>query len=478
MRTALNEVKAVLGPDAVIMSNTKTSEGVEIVAAVDNDVNPTAAMQNTPPPVNNMTPGQDAQANPSPVAPNFRQNPAYQQSSETNNFESDLNEEQVADSLKALLKRQHAQLHAGLKAQDANPNEVNNQAVAPQFKPKQSAYNPRPLEPQQPEPPQTFGSQFVQPESAEQQNAELQDLKNEMAEMRKLMEHQVSGLMWQEMARREPMRAFLVDRLNKLGISNDVADQVASFIPEELSQHEAWEHGLELLSGQLNATNNDILRRGGIVALLGPTGVGKTTTIAKLAAHFAQIHGGDQVAMVTTDTFRIGAHEQLQTYAKILGCPCKVVKDQQELAETLYHLRNKKLVLIDTAGVGQRDIRLAEHLNTLMSNNNVKIRSYLVLQSTAQRRVLQDAIDQFRRIPITGCIFTKVDECTSLGEIISVAIQNALPIAYVSEGQRVPEDIRAAESNYLVSKAAKLMEERNISQPNWFTDDSLQPINK
>ncbi len=504
MRTALTEVKAVLGADAVIMSNTKTPEGIEIVAAVDND--PVPAKANTQSPqqsVKNLSP-QAAVLRPNQeVASNFRQQSSQElrqpqaSSAHINAYSHDeeLSEDAVADSLKALLQRQSRQLEesetrvqptsetmgagapnvnmmSGLSNQRASAQVVNDAGSPLQYQTQRMREHDNSL----------MSPATNEKTSESKDNSasldELQAMKTEMSELRKLMEHQVSGLMWQEMARREPVRAYLVDQFNKMGVADVVADQIASFIPEELSQREAWLHGLELLSGQVNVTNNDIMRRGGVVALLGPTGVGKTTTIAKLAANFAQQYGHDQVAMVTTDTFRIGAHEQLMTYAKILGCPCKLVADQTELLETLHQLRNRKLILIDTAGVGQRDMRLAEHLDTLMATANVKIRSYLVLQSTSQRSVLQEAIEQFRRIPITGCIFTKIDECMSLGEILSVAIQNALPIGYLSEGQRVPEDIRAAESSYLVEKATKLMQQQNISQPNWFTDERIQPIYK
>ncbi len=483
MRTALIDVKNELGADAVIMSNTKTSEGIEIVAAVDDNIDApvqvrpsaTASVKKTAQPFNE-------QANNPASVPKKRHNTHFDDELDdriSSHFSQgeDLNEDEVADSLKALLQRQNKKLHDGLKKakeSTAQPNQhafqqPTHSAQIPTQAEKFAQFTANKIPSSTPTPPETNTSN---------NSEELLEMKREMAEMRKLMEHQVSGLMWQEMARKEPIRAYLVDRLNKMGIANDVADQVACFIPEELDQADAWENALELLAGQINVTNNDIIRRGGVVALLGPTGVGKTTTIAKLAAHFAQQHGSDQIAMITTDTFRIGAHEQLQTYAKILGCPCKIVQDKDDLTETLHQLRHKKLVLVDTAGVGQRDVRLAAHLETLMTTSSIKVRSYLVLQSTAQRRVMQEAIERFKQIPITGCIFTKIDECTSLGEIVSVAIQNALPIAYLSEGQRVPEDLRVAEAKFLIEKTAHLMSERNISQSNWFTDDSLQPIYK
>jgi flagellar biosynthesis protein FlhF len=192
--------------------------------------------------------------------------------------------------------------------------------------------------------------------------------------------------------------------------------------------------------------------------------VGKTTTVAKLAALGAQKYGADKVALITTDTYRIGAYEQLATYGRIIGCSVKQVKDANELAEVLYHLRNKRLVLIDTAGMSQRDLRLTEQLNTLMRNQRVDIRNYLVLSATAQINVLQETVRHFKKVQLSGCIFTKLDESLSLGEIISIAIQNRLPIGYLTNGQRVPEDIRVANSEKLVKKAEQLYLKRIKSQ--------------
>jgi flagellar biosynthesis protein FlhF len=192
--------------------------------------------------------------------------------------------------------------------------------------------------------------------------------------------------------------------------------------------------------------------------------VGKTTTVAKLAAWGAQKYGADKVALITTDTYRIGAYEQLATYGRIIGCPVKQVKDANEFAEGLYHLRHKRLVLIDTAGMSQRDIRLTEQLNTLMRSSRVDIRSYLVLSATSQMHVLQEAVRHFQKVNLSGCIFTKLDECLSLGEIISIAIQNRLPIGYLTNGQRVPEDIRVANAHKMVKKAEQLYLKRIKAQ--------------
>jgi flagellar biosynthesis protein FlhF len=300
----------------------------------------------------------------------------------------------------------------------------------------------------------------------------MDSMRNEMASIRRLLEHQLSGLMWQEVERREPMRAMMIKRLEKMGLSPELADQLACYIPEDVPANEAWPALLDLLSDQIITTDDCILETGGVVALLGPTGVGKTTTIAKLAARAAMDFGPDQIALVTTDTYRIGAHEQLATYGRIMGCPVRVAKDAEELADILHQLRHRRLVLLDTAGMGQRDIRLSEQLDTLMQNSGSQIRSFLVLPSTAQRRVLHETIEHFRRIPLSGCVLTKLDESLSLGEVICVSIQSALPIAYLADGQRVPEDIKVATGDYLVSRANELLEQELSQQSHFWSSDS------
>ncbi|MBV1840672.1 flagellar biosynthesis protein FlhF [Photobacterium ganghwense] len=314
------------------------------------------------------------------------------------------------------------------------------------------------------------------PKASQYEQDEMESMRSELATIRRLLEHQVSGLMWQEVERREPMRAMMIKRLEKMGLSPELSDQLACYIPEDVPANEAWPALLELLSDQIITTDDCILETGGVVALLGPTGVGKTTTIAKLAARAAMEFGPDQIALVTTDTFRIGAHEQLATYGRIMGCPVRVAKDAEELADILHQLRHRRLVLLDTAGMGQRDIRLSEQLDTLMHNSGSQIRSFLVLPATAQRRVLHETIEHFRRIPLSGCVLTKLDESLSLGEVICMAIQHALPIAYLADGQRVPEDIKVATGNYLVARANELLEQELSQQSHFWTSDSSENL--
>lgn len=447
MRTALAEVKETLGPDAVIMSNKKVTGGVEIVAAVD-------YQSQVPGPKDAPVRRQlnDESVNISSAARQMirpEPTPAKEQN------------EHYADTLAALLARQQ-KLKPGNGAPMGNTQSAGLAAAnaAPRTLAEQGQWGAAP-EPAKPKARVASGQCAPQPAQRDQ---EMEGMRKEMASIRKLLEHQISGLMWQEVERREPMRALLIKELKKLGFDDAFADQLAGLIPEDMSIHQAMAQLAEVLTAQLKISEDEIMRQGGAVALLGPTGVGKTTTIAKLAARFAMKYGAEQVALITTDNYRIGAHEQLQTYGRIMGCPVRQVRDAEELANALYQFRHRRLVLIDTAGVGQRDIRLTEQLDTLVKNAKVRIRSYLVMSATSQRRVMQEAVDHFRRIPLSGCILTKLDESLNLGEVINVCIQNSLPISYITDGQRVPEDIQVANAAQLVGAAMGSLE-RETEEP-------------
>lgn len=448
MRSALAEVKRTLGPEAVIMSNKTVSGGIELVAAYDPDTAPAQAMssarrQNTVTPIEELAGGAEKQ-------------------------------QAIANSLEALLQRQQ---------EEAAPQQTEMVPQQPKAEPVQQA---QPIEPEKPSPAnlqepvahvagqivaetRILNDAQVAARLAAQDN-QMETMRDDMAAIRSLLEHQVSGLMWQEVERREPMRALLINKLQKLGFTGQVADQISCFIPEGLNKDEAWQQTLDLMQSQIQTTSNDILQKGGVVALVGPTGVGKTTTVAKLAARFARRHGADSVAMITTDTYRIAAAEQLQTYGRIIGCTVKVAKDADELNAVLAQLRQRKLVLIDTAGMSQRDMRLTDQLETLMRNSRLRIRPYLVLAATAQGAVQEEIVRRFKKLPLSGCIFTKLDECLSIGESLSVSIQNSLPISYLTDGQRVPEDIKVADAGDLIARAEKMAAASAVTEHQFSTE--------
>jgi flagellar biosynthesis protein FlhF len=179
-----------------------------------------------------------------------------------------------------------------------------------------------------------------------------------------------------------------------------------------------------------------------------------------MAAKHVLSHGAGSVALISTDCYRVAAHEQLKTFARILQIPVRTVNDEKDLRDALYHFSDKKLVLIDTAGMSQRDERMSQQMQCL-ANENIAIRHYLVLSATAQSSVLNDAIRLFRPFHPHGCVLTKLDEAVSLGEIISTIIEHNLKVIYSTDGQRVPEDIRVARAHHLVSKMVWLSRQRD-----------------
>ena len=482
MRTALLQVKEELGAEAVIMSNKKVAGGVEIVAAIDSESNSSVPARKAPAQRNterSRQPEERTQVSTSLTGRRQMDDDrvslragSEKGHSMTKRFANMLrqytgapeqeseHEAENADSLKALLNRQSK------FRQDGEESLATESGLARLIAEDQRIERPQPkLDP-------TRYDRRRPAEPSNDKNQDLESMREEMTSIRRLLEHQVSGLMWQEVERREPLRAMLIKRLERMGISQELADQLACYIPEDTKPSRAWKALLGLVSDQITVSKQDILKRGGVVALLGPTGVGKTTTVAKLAARAAMEYGADNVALVTTDTYRIGAHEQLSIYGRIMGCPVRVAKDSNELADVIYQLRNRRLVLVDTAGMGQRDVRLSEQLDTLMQESGELIQSYLVLPATAQRKVLQETIEHFRRIPLSGCIMTKLDESLSLGEFISVIIQNSLPVAYIANGQRVPEDIVIAQPKYMIAKANELLEKSTENEPHFWQSDS------
>lgn len=296
------------------------------------------------------------------------------------------------------------------------------------------------------------------------QDPALVAMRDEIKTLRGMLESQLSGFAWREQKMRHPARAKLMERLLQLGLAPTVCRALADQVPYQGDHEHHWRHALGLLARQVRVTEDDILTRGGVVALVGPTGVGKTTTVAKLAARYILRHGPNRVALITTDNFRIGAHQQLRTFGRLLEVPVHVANDAAELRTVLDGLRDKQLILIDTAGMSQRDVRLSEQL-ALLHGGAPRVRNYLVLSATAQRSALDETVRAFRNTDIAGCILTKLDEASSLGEVLSVVVQQQLAVAYTSDGQRVPEDLHPGRANKLVSNSVALMQKHGGVAP-------------
>ena len=398
MRQAIRKVREEQGPDAVILSNRKVEGGIEIIAAVDYD------------------------------------------------------EELVDQALGQPNPAAHAATPPRNEARDYS-------AAAPATVPRAAAYaavadsareNAAPAHDTHPAATRTNIHWAQDPA--------LVAMRREIQELRGLLENQLAHLAWGDLQRRQPLRTELLRRLTDLGVTPALCKLISEQVGPVEDDDQGWRRALGLLAHHLPVTDDDILNSGGVVALVGSTGVGKTTTVAKLAARFALRHGQRSVALITTDCYRIGAHEQLITYGRILGVPVQVASTHEELQNALRSLSDKRLVLIDTAGMSQRDLRLTEQFTTLL-DSGFPLQTYLVLSATTQAGVLEETLQRFGKIALSGCILTKLDEAASLGGVLSTVAKHRMPLAYVGDGQRVPEDLHPARAHNLVSRAVSLMQQ-------------------
>jgi flagellar biosynthesis protein FlhF len=286
-------------------------------------------------------------------------------------------------------------------------------------------------------------------------------VRRELRELRQLLETGLAGMTWNDKRLREPFKARVLEELSAMDIAPDMAMKLAALTPRRTAVENPEHMPLALLLKYLPVVDDLASVSGGIMAVVGPTGAGKTTTIAKLAARWCMRHGSQDLALVSIDGYRIGAREQLMTYARILGAPMHAANSGAELARVLERLKSKKLILIDTAGMGPRDVRLGEQLAALQLGA-ARARILLALPAQGEGHALDEIVEGFAPLAPVACILTKVDEAASLGAVMSAALRHGLKIAYVCDGQRVPEDLHAAHQKraWLVRMAFKLKERR------------------
>jgi len=301
----------------------------------------------------------------------------------------------------------------------------------------------------------------LQPDTAPQAGIQpladqsLKDVQSEIRTLRSMLEVPLSQLGWDEVRRREPVRAAIIERLQAMQLHPVIANRIADQVTEINDDLGGWQQAMDVFEHMIPLVDDDLLTEGGVAALVGPTGVGKTTTIAKIAARFAMQHGRKHVALVTMDHYRIGAHEQLRTYGRLLGVPVHIAGDEEELRAVLNQMQDRKLVLIDTAGTSQYDIDLKENYAAL-ELGDTRIRRYLVMSATAQTEVNDDVFSAFSQLGPDKCILTKLDEATCLGGVLSVLIKHRMPLAWTGNGQRVPDDFHSAQRLHLAELAEEL----------------------
>ncbi|MDO9103246.1 MAG: flagellar biosynthesis protein FlhF [Candidatus Nitrotoga sp.] len=288
----------------------------------------------------------------------------------------------------------------------------------------------------------------ISPISTMQQ--EQQGILSEIKFMRNMMQEQVDCLSWSDRQQRDPQRTRMLRGLLNAGFSAALTRQIVDKMPATANME--WVRRVLGNNLRIATKQEDLIVRGGVVALIGPTGVGKTTTTAKLAARAVVRYGADKVALLTTDSYRIGAHEQLRIYGKILGVTVHAVRDTEDLRLTLSGLKQKHLVLIDTIGMGQRDSRMAAQAEMF---NATGVQRLLLLNATSSGDTLNDVVCMYNGAGVVGCIPTKLDEAVTFGTVLDVAMRHKLTLHYIANGQRVPEDLHEVNMEYLLHRAFK-----------------------
>lgn len=445
-REALRKVRDALGPDAVILSNRPVDGVVEILALDNDDV----ASLSSPSPESEM-------AAPRPQLHHLDDMPAAQ----------------AAPAARTL--------HAAGRIDGPAPRPYDASAArsyqeAP-AEPLMRTQAPRPATPSfhdfEDPAPQTYANRRAQPEAPsldmaamtammsaaiaqakESAAAEMQGMMSELRAMRGMMETQLSELSWGSTQQREPQKAAVLREMLAAGFSASLSRYLIDKLPAGKDAAESMRWIRAVLARNITTMSDEdaILDRGGVFALVGPTGVGKTTTTAKLAARCVMRHGPEKLALITTDAYRIGGHEQLRIYGKILGVMVHSVKDEADLRIALKELRNKHTVLIDTIGMSQRDQMVTEQV-AMLTESGANVQRLLCLNATSTNETLNEVVRAYQGTGLAGCIMTKLDEAASIGNVLDVLVRQKLSLYYISNGQRVPEDLHLADRAMLIDRA-------------------------
>jgi flagellar biosynthesis protein FlhF len=272
----------------------------------------------------------------------------------------------------------------------------------------------------------------------------------EIKSMHSMLQQQLAELSWCGVQQRDPLAAGLLREMLNSGFSPRLARNLLENMPAGMNQGVSWVTQVLKRNLRVASEEEDIVVKGGVYALIGPTGVGKTTTTAKLAARAVVRYGADSVALLTTDSYRIGAYEQLKIYGKILGVTVHAVKGADDLRLTISSLRKKHLVLIDTAGMGQRDERVVDQREMFDAAGVPRL---LLLNAASGGDTLNDVVNMYHSEKVIGCIPTKLDEAVNLGVLLDVLVRHQLVMHYMTNGQCVPEDLHPVNLDYLLHRA-------------------------
>ncbi|MCK5888753.1 MAG: flagellar biosynthesis protein FlhF [Methylococcales bacterium] len=457
IRQAMRMVKEELGADAVIMSNKSVDEGVEIVAARDFDEEVVAQELRTQKATQKVA--QDIKGN-VPLTD-------FDRDKESLHIVSSARKKEAFQDIPNRYLRRKADQYTEYSS---NPADV--------FGHEKLELKPSPALPKIDEAPvqqPRLNGELKEELSLSVAEKFMQEMRDEIKTFKGILgTHAGDTISAEQEEADSPKSVGLLERLDSIGLSDQLAQEVVSDIDNGIHPEDAFLLAKEKLTKMLPIVEDDLLDCGGIVALVGPTGVGKTTTIAKLAAKYMLKHGAGSLAFITTDNYRVGVYEQLSTYGRLLEAPVKVAKNAKELQEYIEDFRDKKLILIDTAGMSPRDMRLINQIQTLQQNETA-IRTYLVMSAATQPKAMHEIINVFSVFKPAACILTKLDETALLGSTLSVVIEHTLPISFLTNGQQVPEDIHFPNAEQLIDQcvmdAEKESHKSDLNDERWVTNE-------
>ncbi len=457
MRQALKQVRDELGADAVILANRKLPEGVEIVAATDYD-SYLEQQRNQARKKRQLADCMDDSAvspQPGDAARMIAEKPDHADALKRREQANQKFNEAWLQQLEQQKINSDTLASAELKAIDSESMSIHEEPTVELSARARSAAATTELEPVV-ESIQT--KRRVEDDSSQQ---ELAAMRGELSQLRQLLNVQMINAAWGSYSQGHPLEALMFKRLSRLGLSPEFSRKLIRNIQPNADLKLAWAACLRELSEDLPLLPTDVVANGGIFAFVGTAGVGKTTTIAKIATRYVLEHGAENLALVTTDSYRIAGHEQLCTLGRILDVPVRVVTEQQSLPQILANLSRKQLILIDTAGLSHKDQTHHEQME-LLNTLGSEVQRWLVLSATSQRRILDKAIAEYKHLNLAGCVLTKLDESASLGEALSVAVEAQLPIGYVTDGQNIPDDIARPHASRLVNHTIALAKENHL----------------
>jgi flagellar biosynthesis protein FlhF len=445
-REVLHKVRQALGEDALILSNRACEGGmIEVVALAASALNVAApAAPPAPPPV--LEPLRAA--TPAQIAMHSQAHAFAQAQAQ---LESPLHHAAAAYAM--ALVRETPLVQNAASTQPFTPvGEAFGEAPAParhRFAPPIVAPEASPLQ----APVLTAVSAApVAPAVPAHAATDIDGILSEIQSLKTLLRKDIAAFASVDSPPAASGRSQVLRELLNAGFSAQLSRRLAGDAQSTLPEAQTMDAVAERLAGELKIADADeIINSGGIYALVGPTGVGKTTTVAKLAARAVVRFGASKVALLTTDSYRIGAHDQLRIYGRILSVPVHTIRDAADLATVLAELSGRHLVLIDTIGMSQRDRMVAEQAAMLAASGQVK--RLLLVATTANTATLNQVVSAYKSSGVHGCILTKTDEAANLAPALDAVIRHQLPVHYVTDGQRVPEDLQLPEAAALVRDA-------------------------